>query len=80
MLVPGDIAAMCADWTMNAPALAALPPGGIQTATGTCDESIDWTIPRMASTSPPGVSSWKMRSESPLSVDCRIVSRTNSYI
>ncbi len=77
MLVPGDMTAICAASTMNAPAEAARPPGGIHTATGIFDDSIDCTTPRIASTSPPGVSSRKIIMSA---FEVSMTSRTNSSI
>ena len=57
MLVPGAMAATWAACTMKAPAEAARPPPGTHTTTGTGEARMDCTMPRMDSTSPPGVSS-----------------------
>src|SRR4029453_17775794 len=63
MLVPGAIAAKLAAAKMNVPADAARAPlGATYTATGTLAASRRWTILRVASYMPPGVSSWMTKS------------------
>src|SRR4029453_4156381 len=59
MLVPGAMTAKLAAAKMNVPADAARAPfGATYTATGTLAASSCWTILRVASYAPPGVSSW----------------------
>jgi len=59
MLVPGAMTAKLAAVKMNVPADAARAPlGATYTATGTSAASRCWTILRVASYAPPGVSSW----------------------
>ena len=63
MVVPGDMAATCADATRNVPADAALDPEGVtRTAMGTGESRMSPTISRIDSRSPPGVSSSSTKS------------------
>ncbi len=58
MLVAGAIDATWAARVRKVPALAARAPAGpTQTMTGTSADSSDWTMSRVASSEPPGVSS-----------------------
>jgi hypothetical protein len=58
MFVAGAMAATCAASVTNVPALAArLPDGPTHTSTGTSAASSAWTMSRVASSEPPGVSS-----------------------
>ena len=58
MFVAGAIAATCAASVTKVPALAArLPAGPTHTITGTSAASSAWTMSRVASSEPPGVSS-----------------------
>ena len=58
MFVAGAMAATCAARVRKVPALAArLPAGPTQTMTGTSAASCAWTMSRVASSEPPGVSS-----------------------
>src|SRR5215467_5624212 len=61
MFVPGAMAATCPAMVINVPAEAARAPlGATYTTVGTLALSRALTISRVESTSPPGVSSWKI--------------------
>src|SRR5689334_11297572 len=65
-LVPGAMAAMCAAYKMNVPALAARAPlGATNTATGTGEARIALITSRIEVSRPPGVSIWRMTSSAP---------------
>ena len=65
-LVAGAIAARCAASVMNVPALAACAPEGpTHTMTGSGASNSAWTMSRVASSEPPGVSSWMTTAGAP---------------
>src|SRR5262245_30235168 len=65
-LVPGAMAAMCAAYRMNVPALAARAPlGATNTTTGTGEARIALITSRIEVSRPPGVSTCTMTSSAP---------------
>ena len=81
MLVPGAMAATSAAMVIITPAEAARAPlGDTKTTTGTLLASMFWTIKRIDSANPPGVSSSMMMQAAPCSSAVLIPDFINSVV